>query len=135
MSDAEREYDQLIKNMENEVLALKTAHQRPLGALNFFKKSLDFNVNLTESYGIYVATFNVVVNIAAPEVRPPIVQSGWDTPAGFFYIEYLDFSNNSNYSTWSYKFRVLTQDATSSATIKFGAVSSQPINSITWSYA
>lgn len=135
MNDAEHEYDRLVKSMEDEVLALKTAHQRPLGALNFFKKTLDFDVALTENFGVYVATFNVVVQIAKPSVKPPIVQTGWDTPAGFYYVTYLDFSTDSDYATWTYKLRLLTNDTIPSATMKVGALSSQPIESITWSYA
>lgn len=135
MNDAEREYDRLVKSMENEVLALKTAHQRPLGALNFFKDAIDFDVDLTESFGVRIATFNVVVEIATPAVTPPIVQAGWDTPAGFYYVTYLYSSISGDYSVWTYRLRLLTTNPIAQANMKFGATSSQPIESITWSYA
>ena len=135
MNNAEREYNQLLSSMESEVLALKTAHERPLGALNFFTKRENFNVNLTEQYGVYVATILITVSIATPAVKPPIVQTGWDTPAGFLNVDFIEFNVSSDYSTWSYKLRLLTTNALASATMKVSTLSSQPINSITWSYA
>lgn len=135
MNDAEREYASLITSMEREVLALKTAHQRPLGALNFFTKSESFDVNLTEQYGVYVANITLVVNIATPAVKPPIVQTGWDTPPGFLNINFTNFAVSSDYSTWTYTIQLLTTTAMASAPMKVSSLSSQPINSITWSYA
>ena len=133
MGDNEVEYARMLKKMENEILALKTAHQRPLGALNFFKDTLNFNINLSYSFGIYVANINVVVTIAEPSVVPPIVQTGWDIPPGFYSVNFQDLNISGDYSTWTYQLQFISS-TTSSATVKIGTLSSQPIESITWSY-
>ena len=131
MNNGEKEIAQMIKDIESEVINLKTAHQRPLGVLNFFKKSEQFTIPLTEIVGIYGATFNVIVKIAKPPVTPPIVQAGWDTPAGIFQIERIDMAISSDYSTYTYKLRVQANSAMASVVVKVGVTSSQPIESIT----
>jgi len=133
MNNPEKELNSYLLDMEREVLALKTAHQRPLGALNFFKDNLNFNVNLTESFGVYGADIEVIVNIARPSVTPPIVQAGWDTPSGFYTVNFRDFNTSADYSTWTYQLQLLSETV-SSTTMKFGVLSSQPINSIIWRY-
>ncbi len=133
MYNGEAEFDKMIKDMEGEILALQTAHQRPLGALNFFSKQTSFTVNLDYSYGTYAKDFEVTVVVAQPTAKPPIVQTGWDTPAGFYIVDILDFSVSSDYTTWTYKLS-LTSMNTSSATMKIGVKSSQPIESISWRY-
>lgn len=136
MNNGERELDQFIANIENELTALKTAHERPLGALDFFHGYNSFSVDLTSSYGVYAATINVVVKIAVPSVTPPIVQTGWDTPSGFYQVNFLEFTTSANYSTWIYKLQLIAPGTViTSATMKIGVISSQPIESITWSYA
>lgn len=134
MYNAEFEYDRYLKDMEREVLDLKTAHQRPLGALNFFSKQTSFTVNLQYSYGSYYREFYVVVKITKPTAKPPIVQTGWNTPANFFMVDFIDFSVSGDYETWTYKFDLLS-NTYSSALMKIGVKSSQPIESITWRYA
>ncbi|WP_407457172.1 hypothetical protein [Fibrobacter sp.] len=135
MHNGEYQIDRYIKEMEDEVLALKTAHQRPLGTLDFFKKSLSFTVNLSESYGVYAVDFIVVVKIATPTTKPPIVQCGWSTPTGFLKVDFLDFSVSSDYETYSYKLELLTSQTIDSANMNFTALSSQPIISVNWSYS
>ncbi len=133
MNDGEYEYAKLLKNLENEVLAIKTAHQRPLGALNFFIETIQFDVSLTYSYGSYYRQFKVVVKNALPIAKPPIMQPMIDTPAGFYFTSIDDSVVDSNYTTWTYTLSLVSMSI-SSATIKFGVISSQPIDSITWSY-
>ena len=128
----EYEFAKYLKDIENEITNLKTAHQRPLGALSFFEQNFDFTVNLSYSVGVYIATFNVIVKIATPSVKPPIVQTGWDIPAGFYSVDFLDFNVDSNYETWTYKLQLLSP-TTTTANFKVKALSSQPIESITWS--
>lgn len=133
MENGEHEFDQMLKGMEAEILALKTAHQRPLGALDFFKKNLEFNITLNLELGSYYRKFKVIVKIAEPTAKPPILQPSYDTPSGFPLL-FIDGSNvNSSYTEYEYDF-YLVSATESSATIKFGALSSQPIESITWSY-
>lgn len=127
MNDAEREYTQLIKSIEDEVLNLKTAHQRPLGVLNFFRKTQDITVT-SDAYGY--AEFNVVVKIATPTVVPPIVQTGWNIPSGFYVVDTSKVTINYNYDTWTYRL-VLTQPSAFTTTLNVSVISSQPIESIT----
>lgn len=134
MNNGEYEIDRYIKEMSDEVLALKTAHQRPLGALDFFKQSLNFTVNLSESYGVYATDFSVVVKIATTATKPPIVQAGWNTPAGFLKVDFLDLNISSDYETYIYKLELLTNQTITSANMNFTVISSQPIINIEWSY-
>lgn len=134
MNNCEREIDQLFTEMEKEVANLKTAHQRPLGALNFFTKNQSFTVNLSLMAGSYIATFNIIVKITTPTATPPIVQSGWDTPANFYRVERLEFGTNMDYDTYTYKLRLSTTSTVPSTTLKVYALSSQPIESITLEY-
>lgn len=131
MHNGEAEIAKMIKNMENEILALQTAHQRPLGALNFFKKSVNIPVNLQYSYGIYYADITIIVKVKTPSVKPPIVQTGWDVPAGFNTVWFTEASTNDDYSEWNYQMALNSNNITST-TFKVGAISSQPIESITW---
>lgn len=125
-----------MKQIKRELTALKTAHQRPLGTLDFFSDSSTFTVNLSESGGTYLATINVIVTIADPTVTPPIVQTGWDTPQGFYRVQFLDFSVNTSFTQWTYKLELNSAGSTiTSATMKVTSISSQPVQSITWSYA
>lgn len=127
---------QKLKWLKRELTALKTAHDRPLGTLDFFHESRTFTVNLTESYGIYMATFNIIVQTKTPTVVPPIVQTGWDTPNGFYRVDFLDFSVNNLYNQWIYKLQLISPGTViTSADMKVVSISSQPITSITWSYA
>ena len=127
---------QKLKWLKRELTALKTAHDRPLGTLDFFHESRTFTVNLTESYGIYMATFNIIVQTETPTVVPPIVQTGWDTPNGFYRVDFLDFSVNNLYNQWVYKLQLISPGTViTSADMKVVSISSQPITSITWSYA
>lgn len=132
MNNGEREIDQLFTEMEKEVTNLKTIHQRPLGALNFFKKSESFVIPLTQMAGVYIATFIITIEIETPIYTPPILQAGWDTPPQFYRIDFLDFSVSADYSTYTYKLRLIQQvsGTIQSVIFKAGATSSQPINSI-----
>ena len=131
MNNGEREIDALFTEMEKEVTNLKTAHQRPLGALNFFKQSAQFTIPLTSIVGTYIATFNFVVKIATPTTTPPIVQAGWNTPPNFFRVERQEMAVSADFSTYTYKLRLQTQTALASAIFNAGAISSQPIESLT----
>lgn len=125
----EREVWDLIQGVENELTNLKTAHQRPLGALDFFKKIQSLTVILQNPYGTYYKDFWVDVKIEKPEVTPPIVQSGWDLPSGFLYIDLYEYAVSFDYSTFSYRLALQSENI-SSATFNFSALSSQPIKSI-----
>jgi len=131
MNDGEREINDLIKTCENELTALKTSHQHPLGSLDFFSKTQTLTINLNYSYGAYDATFWVDVTIQAPDVMPPIVQIGWDTPPGFKYIDLFEYKINDSYSVWSYQL-YLQSTSLSTAQLSVTAVSSMPINSISY---
>lgn len=131
MYNGEAELVKMIKDMEAEILALQTAHQRPLGALNFFKKSVNIPVNLQYSYGIYYADIKITVRVRTPSVKPPIVQTGWDVPAGFNTVWFSEATTNADYSEWTYEMALNSNNITST-TFNVGVVSSQPIESITW---
>ena len=132
MNDQEREFVNLIDNMEREVLELKTAHQRPLGTLNFFQKNVSFNINM--SAGGFGASFNLIVNVATPTAKPPIVQMGWEIPSGFYDVSVMNMSVNGDYTVWTYELFLANIDGTAK-TVNFnaGAISAQPIESLTWS--
>lgn len=133
MYNGEYEFDALIKGMEREVLDLKTAHQRPLGALNFFSKQENLPITLEYDYGMYYREFDVVVTIAEPTAKPPIVQTGWDTPTHIMLVDLVNYSVSANYTVWTYHLEILTENI-SSTTLKVGVKSSQPILSITRNY-
>lgn len=130
--NSEREFNNSLKKIKSEILYLKTAHQRPLGALDFFEDSVSFDVTLSEYYGIYSANITVTVTIDIPAVTSPIVQTGWEVPNGFYSVFYYGASVSEDYSTWTYDL-TLTSTSATSASMKVGAISSQPIESITWS--
>lgn len=132
MNDNEREFDKMLLDMEAEVLALKTAHQRPLGALNFFRDSLDFTVVIAA--GDYGKAILITVNIETPTAKPPIVQAGWEIPNTFYDITILDMNVNANYDTWTYKLYLDNDGSAQNVPFNFAAISSQPILSIDWSY-
>ena len=134
MYNGEYEFDTMLKSMEREVLDLKTAHQRPLGALNFFSKQDTFTITLNYIYGTYYREFYIIVKVTKPIAHPPIVQTGWDTPPNFFLVELLEYSISADYTTWTYKLDLLS-DTESTANFKVGVKSSQPIESITRTYA
>ena len=132
MNDAEREYAQMLVSMEKEVLALKTAHQRPLGALNFFKQALNFNLNIAA--GSYGVAFLVTVNIATPTAKPPIVQASYNVPNGFYDVSIEQITTGGDYSSWTYDLALNNDGSAQSVAFNFEALSSQPIVDIIWSY-
>ena len=133
MGDAEVEFNKMLSKIEDEILALKTAHQRPLGALNFFKKSESFGVTLTPSLGIYAAEIYIHVKIAEPATKPPIVQTGWDTPPHFYSVSFQNLVVSADYSEWTYELQFISSTV-SSLMLNVSTLSSQPIESITWEY-
>lgn len=132
MNSAENEIDRMLKEMEDEVTNLKTAHQRPLGALSFFRESVTIPVNMSYAYGAYYANIKIVVKVATPTTKPPIVQAGWDVPSGFNTVWFYGVTVDSDYATWTYDI-TLDSLTISSTSIAVGAISSQPIESLTWS--
>ena len=134
MNDAEREFAQMLSSMEREVLDLKTAHQRPLGALDFFSKDTSFTVNLNNSYGSYMRNFYVRVKVADPIAKPPIVQTGWNTPANFYRVTFRNLEISSDYTTWTYHLQLFTGNVVPTAQMKVAVKSSQPITAIEWGY-
>lgn len=128
--NGEYEFDKLILETEREITNLKTAHKRPLGSLDFFSQTKSFNLTLPEQYGFHFLTFWFEVTVATPDVAPPIVQVGWDTPPGFLYIDLYESKVNSSYTVWSYKLN-LASETISSTTFKATATSSLPIQSMT----
>ena len=132
MNSAEREFDLLLTEMESEILALKTAHQRPLGVLNFFRKTKTFTVNLTPEYGSwYEATINLVIKTEASS-KPPIFQMGYNIPRGVRQIYKNSATHNYDYSEWEYELYILENGITS-LQFTVSAVCSQPVKSIEWS--
>lgn len=129
MNDGEYEYARMLKEMENEVLALKTIHQRPLGTLNFFHLSETFT--LTIGAGEFGVAFTIIVKTAEPVAKPPLAQVGWDIPSGFFDVTIVNMSMNMDYDTWTYELYLSSDGSAQTVTFKVGVISSQPIISIT----
>lgn len=131
MSQNNNKFDEMMKFIENELTNLKTAHLRPLGALDFFHLSRTLTVSLSDPYniGYYYTDFWLDVKIKQPDTVPPIVQAGWNIPNGFGRMDLYEYAVSSDYSTWSYR---LTLDSSSlnSASFLASAVSSVPILSI-----
>ena len=125
----DQEYDKLIKFIDNEITNLKTAHERPLGALDFFHYSKTVTVNLQNTYGYYYLDFWLDVTIKTPDATPPIVQTGWNVPSGFVRMDLYEYAINADYTKWSYRL-VLDSSSQSTATFKVSVVSSLPIVSI-----
>lgn len=131
MNNGEREFNEMLAWMESEILALKTAHQRPLGALDFFEQTTTLDLVLNDTgYGSYTKTFWLDVTIQMPDVKPPIVQVGWDLPAGFSYVDFYESTTTDDYDVWSYKLS-LTSPTIVNVPFKVSALSSLPIISIT----
>lgn len=132
MNSAEKEFDSLLTDMEREITALKTAHQRPLGVLNFFRKTEIFTINLAHDYSsFYSATIKLVIRVE-PSDKPPIFQIGYNIPRGVRQIYTNEAKTNSDYSVWEFELYILAQNTTSTQ-FTAGAVCSQPIHSIEWS--
>ncbi len=133
MYDGERQYAETLNEIESEILALKTAHQRPLGTLNFFQKSATLSISIpANSYG---RDFYVVVKIETPTTKPPITQIGWEIPSGFYDVSIINMTVNGNYDTWTYELFLNNDGSAQTVSFRVGAISSQPITSITRSYA
>ena len=131
MNNGEREFNQLLTSVEKELTALKTAHQHPLGSINFYTLTQNISVTLSENYGVYDKMFWVDITVASSSVAPPIVQVGWDVPSGFNYIDLYEYSINASYTTWSYKLYLQSPTKTS-ASFNVTATSSMQIQSITY---
>lgn len=131
MSSISNNFDEMIKFVDKELTNLKTAHLRPLGALDFFHMSKTLTVNLSDPYniGYYNAVFWIDVTIKQPDIIPPIVQTGWNIPNGFSRMDLYEYAVSSDYSVWSYKL-TLESSSTNSASFLASAVSSVPILSI-----
>lgn len=133
MNDAEREISQMLIDAEKELTALKTAHQRPLGALDFFSLTQQIIVDLEYSYGAYDRTFWIDVKIQESDVKPPICQVGWDDPPNFIPMDLWESNISDDYTTFSYKFYIGSPDQ-ARAVFNATAISSMPIVSITRRY-
>lgn len=121
-----------LKEIDRELTALKTAHQRPLGTLDFLQKSLGFTVNLG-SFG--ATSIEVTVTIETPAVTPPIVQTGWSIPGNCYSVDLTSYTTSADYSQWTYTLFISTYPVLSSVNMTVTALSSQTIQSITWGYA
>ena len=120
-----------LKEIDRELTALKTAHQRPLGTLDFLQKSLSFNVSIGQ-YG--AVSIDVTATIETPTGGPPIVQTGWSIPNNCFSVDLTSYSVSADYSQWTYRLFINTYPPLSSVNMSVTAVSSQTIKTITWSY-
>lgn len=129
MNSGEYELDSLIKDIDREIRDLKTAHKRPLGALDFFTLTKGITVSLTSQFGQYYADFWIDVTIDTPDATPPIVQTGWDVPNNFASMDLAAYSVNASYTVWSYRF-TLVSSTQSSASFNVAATSSLPVKSI-----
>lgn len=130
MSSLNNQFDDMIKFVDRELTDLKTAHLRPLGALDFFHLAQTVSVSLQQIGGVsYYKEFWVDVTIERPDALPPVVQIGWNIPDGFGWMDLYDFSVSSDYTRWSYQM-ALTSPDTDSASFLVSAVSSVPIVSI-----
>lgn len=125
------QFDDMMKFVDTELTNLKTAHYRPLGALDFFHLSRSVTVSLSDPYdiGSYYADFWIDVTIQQPDIVPPIVQTGWDIPSGFARMDLYQYAVSNDYSVWSYKLS-LASTTIQSASFLVSAVSSVPILSI-----
>lgn len=125
------QFDEMMKFVDTELTNLKTAHYRPLGALDFFHLSRTVTVSLSDPYniGYYYATFWLDVTIKQPDIVPPIVQTGWNIPSGFQRMDLYEYTVSNDYSVWSYKL-TLDSPTLQSASFLASAVSSVPILSI-----
>jgi len=131
MNNGEREFNESLVSVEKELTALKTAHIHPLGSINFYTKTETIEVTLEDLYGTYYKDFWVDVTIQMPSVKPPIVQVGWDVPAGFGYMDLYEYSINATYTVWSYRLSLMSPTQ-SSASFPVTAVSAMPIESISY---
>lgn len=130
MSSLNNQFDDMIKFVDRELTDLKTAHLRPLGALDFFHLAQTVSVSLQQIGGVsYYKDFWVDVTIKQPDALPPIVQIGWNIPDGFGWMDLYDFSVSSDYTRWSYQMALTSPDR-DSARFLVSAVSSVPIVSI-----
>jgi len=132
MNDQERQFDNLIKKMEREVRDLKTAHQRPLGALDFYLDTLSFDVNIQS--GAYGVSFYVDVQLKEPTAKPPIAQIGYNIPNGFYDVSVMSRSVDAKYTTWTYRLMLSNNGSAQTVNIRVGAISAQPILGISWRY-
>lgn len=83
-----------IMRMERELLALKTACERGLGAMSFYRKTLNFTPTDT-NYGF----IEVIATLKSTAIAPAFMQLG-STPLGWTVIEKFTMSD-SRTSRWA----------------------------------
>lgn len=128
MSSGNSQFDEMVKFVDNELTNLKTAHLRPLGALDFFHLAKTVTVQLVDQYniGYYYKDFWIDVTIRQPDTIPPIVQTGWNIPNGFNRMDLYEYAVSGSYNVWSYRLS-LSSSSISSASFLVSAVASVPI--------
>lgn len=133
MYDSELLFDKYISDMQDELLALKTFHPRPLGAFDFYTDTLDFEANFDEFDFVDI---NITVTVEA-DGKMPVVQIGIDTPAKCWRPEIDGITISDDFTTWTYHiiWNLIYGYSAQKTDVNFGVISSVPIDSITWEYA
>ena len=90
----EQELDLKLKAMQNELTALKTSHERGLGAFKFYTAQTTFRTVADSTYLV-----ELTVTIADGEPIPPFVELGWDMPY-YCQIQSSRLSSNNRVLTW-----------------------------------
>ena len=94
MSD---QFTKMIRKMENEVTALKTAHERGLGAVDFFSKTASGSGTLG-TYG--VAEITITATVASGELTPAFCQP--QITMSVLNYSLTSFSQSGSTLAWKY---------------------------------
>lgn len=106
------QFAKMIRKMENEITALKTAHERGLGMVDFYSKSASVSTAYTQwgVIGIYIRA-----TVADGELSPAFCQPQLTvTNAKSLYLS--SFSQSGSTLTWYYLAQGSESEATTAST-------------------
>ncbi len=87
----------MLRRMDNELTAIKTAHERGLGAVDFFSKTASGSGTFDE-YG--VAEFTITATVASGELTPPFCQP--QITVSVMNYSFVSFSMSGSKLVWKY---------------------------------
>ena len=136
MNNGEKQIDDELRFIEKELTNLKTAHQRPLGTLDFFHKTERLSVKLDNPGGSpdYFGYFWVDIELEESAIKPPICQLAYDVPIGSGEASLWDTVISSDYKTFSYRF-FFVDSPTQYGPFDVQTVSSIPVKNVSVRYA
>lgn len=113
------QFAKMIRKMENEITSLKTAHERGLGAVDFYSKTNSQTVDF-EGYKRFVIT----ATVADGQIVPAMIQLHFSCKV----LILVSASQSSNQTIWDYWLYAKTHGQ---QTLTITAISSSQLSSLT----